>query len=124
MRLWKVVVLLNVALAIGIGLGHLRALRETRALRSEVERLWVEASRQDAQGWTARGIVRSAIPQLRVLFLTHEALPGLMEAMTMPFEVADPALLEGLAPGDLVRFTVRREGERLRVVALEKLERP
>ena len=39
MRLWKVVVLLNIALAVGVGLGHLRWAREVRALQDEVARL-------------------------------------------------------------------------------------
>jgi Cu/Ag efflux protein CusF len=123
-RLWKAVVLLNLALAVGFGLGHLRWAREVRALRAEVDRLRQEASRTAQQSWTARGIVRSLIPKLGAVFLTHEALPGLMDAMTMGFQVDDPALLEGLAPGDPVRFTVRRDGERLVVVAIEKVAAP
>jgi Cu/Ag efflux protein CusF len=123
-RLWKVVVLLNLALAVGFGLGHLRWAREVRTLRAEVDRLRLEASRATQQSWTARGIVRSMIPKLGAVFLTHEALPGLMDAMTMGFQVDDPALLDGLRPGDPVRFTLRRDGERLVVVAIEKVPAP
>ena len=39
MRLWKVLVLLNLALAVGIGLGYLRWAREVRSLQDEVVRL-------------------------------------------------------------------------------------
>jgi Cu/Ag efflux protein CusF len=124
MRLWKVLVLLNLALGVGIGLGYLRWAREVRNLQDEVDRLRAEAARPSAQSWTVRGIVRSLIPKLGAVFLTHEALPGLMDAMTMGFEADDPKLLDGLAPGDPVRFTVRREGEKLVLVAIEKVRTP
>jgi Cu/Ag efflux protein CusF len=56
--------------------------------------------------------------------VTHEAVPELMDAMTMGFEVADPRLLDGLQPGDAIRFTLRQDGQRLRIVAIEKETRP
>lgn len=124
MRLWKVVVLVNLALALGIGLGYLRWAREVRGLRDEIERLRTEAARPGPQSWTARGIVRSVVPKLGAIFLTHEALPGLMDAMTMGFETEDPKVLEGLAPGDFVRFTVRQDGEKLRLIMIEKTRTP
>jgi protein SCO1/2 len=36
----------------------------------------------------------------------HDDVVGFMEAMTMPFPVKDPALLQGLAPGDLIKATL------------------
>jgi Cu/Ag efflux protein CusF len=123
MRLWKVVVLLNVALVVGVGLGYLRWTREVRGLRDEVARLRAEATRPNPPSWMVRGIVRSVIPKLGSIFLTHEAMPGLMQGMTMGFEVEDPKILDGLAPGDPVRFTVRRDGDRLVLVTIEKLAR-
>jgi hypothetical protein len=42
----------------------------------------------------------------------------------MGFEAADEKLLDGLAPGDPVRFTVRKDGERLVLVTIEKLQVP
>ena len=69
--------------------------------------------------------MRSVIPRLGVVVLTHEAIPGLMTTgMTMDFEVYDPKVLDGLTSGDSVRFTVRLQGERLRVVTLEKIGNP
>ena len=124
MRLWKVIVLLNLALGLGIGLGYLRWAREVRALQDEVALLRAEAIRPGPSSWTVRGIVRSVIPKLGAIFLTHEAMPGLMEGMTMGFEVEDPKLLDGLAPGDPVRFTVRKDGERLVLVRIEKQRAP
>jgi Cu/Ag efflux protein CusF len=124
MRLWKVVLLLNVALAVGIGLGYLRWAREVRRLEDQVERLQADAARSSLSSWTVRGIVRAVMPQAGAVFLTHEAMPGLMEAMTMGFEAENPKLLNGLAPGDPVRFTVRKDGERLVLVSIAKLRAP
>ena len=124
MRLWKVVLLLNVALVLGMGLGYLRWAREVRRLEEQVERLQAEAARSGLSSWTVRGIVRAVVPQGGTVFLTHEAMPGLMEAMTMGFEAEDPTILNGLTPGDPVRFTVRKDGERLVLVSIEKLSAP
>jgi len=41
----------------------------------------------------------------RVVVIDHDPISGFMEAMVMPFHVDDPALLEGLDPGDEVRGT-------------------
>jgi len=124
MRLWKVVVLLNIALAVGVGLGYLRWAREVRSLQDEITRLRTETARPTPQSWTVRGIVRSVIPKLGAIFLTHEAMPGLMDAMTMGFETEDAKLLDGLVPGDAVRFTVRKDGARLILVTIDKLRAP
>ena len=124
MRLWKVVLLLNVTLAVGVGLGYLRWAREVGRLEEQIARLRADAARPELSSWTVRGIVRSLVPQSGAVFLTHEAMPGLMEAMTMGFQAEDPKVLNGLAPGDPVRFTVRRDGERLLLVWIEKLRAP
>jgi Cu/Ag efflux protein CusF len=124
MRLWKVVLLLNVALVMGAGLGYLRWAREVRRLEDQVERLRAEAARPSLSSWTVRGIVRVVVPQAGTVFLTHEAMPGLMEAMTMAFEAENAKILNGLTPGDPVRFTVRKDGDRLVLVSIEKLRTP
>jgi Cu/Ag efflux protein CusF len=122
MRVWKVVLLVDLALALGVGGGYLWWAREVRALRQELAtaRQAAEARQSTDRSWTVRGIVRVALPSQQALFITHETIPELMPGMTMGFEVADPKLLDGLAPGDPIRFTLRREGERLRVVAIER----
>ena len=82
MRLWKVILLLNIALGVGIGLGYLaRGQEPGGAGRAASGR-----GRPARALWTVRGIVRSVVAPLGAVFLTHEAMPGLMEAMTMAFE--------------------------------------
>ena len=41
-----------------------------------------------------------------MVIVDHQDIPGYMDAMTMGFTVIDPSLLERVAAGDMVRFTV------------------
>jgi Cu/Ag efflux protein CusF len=122
MRLWKAVLLANLALALGFGAGYLRWAREVRALRQELAspRETPAMPRAGPQSWVARGIVRLTLPDQGAVFLTHEAIPGLMDAMTMGFLVAEPGLLDGLEPGDRVVFTIEQRGPQLVLVRIER----
>lgn len=56
----------------------------------------------------------------RQVVVAHEEIKGLMGPMTMPFEVRDPTLLDGVVPGDRIyaRLMVEQDGswlERIRV---------
>ena len=42
--------------------------------------------------------------------VAHEEIPGVMEAMTMAFRLADPAEIEGLEPGTPIAFDWVVEG--------------
>jgi len=70
--------------------------------------------------FTFEGVVEVVEPEDGVVHIDHEAIPGLMEAMVMPFEPADPSLLEDVYPGDEVEGTLQVEldGEG-RIVAME-----
>jgi len=67
----------------------------------------------------ASGIVRAVRAEERQVTIEHGAIAGLMPAMTMSFDVADAALLAGLAPGQFVEFKIAREGDRFEIIALE-----
>lgn len=56
------------------------------------------------QVFTVKGVVRELRPEHREVVIRHEAIPGYMAAMTMPFTVRDPAELTGVEPGDTVQF--------------------
>lgn len=58
------------------------------------------------------GIVRAVDPVANRLTLDHGAIPGMMDAMRMDFDVADASMLDGLAPGDSVTFEVVQEGDK------------
>jgi Cu/Ag efflux protein CusF len=122
MRLYKVVLLVNLAVGVGFVFGSLWWVQEVGRLRREVASIKQGAGARPSadESWSARGVVRVVAPKLNRIFIDHGDIPGLMEAMTMAFEPEDPKLLNGLAPGDQVSFTVRKKGERLLLVAIEK----
>jgi protein SCO1/2 len=68
----------------------------------------------------AAGVVKGVEPELRQLLVDHEEIPGLMPAMTMNFDVADPALLAGLEPGQHIHFQLSFDGRVYRIVSVEK----
>lgn len=122
MRLYKVMLLVNLALGVGFLLGSLWWAQEVGRLRREVtaSRQGTNARPSAEGGWSAQGIVQVVAPEINRIFIDHGEIPGLMEAMTMAFEPEDPKLFQGLSPGDRVRFTLQRKGERLILVAIEK----
>jgi Cu/Ag efflux protein CusF len=63
-------------------------------------------------------------PEINRIFIDHAEIPGLMEAMTMAFEPEDPRLLNGVSPGDQVRFSLRQKGDRFILVEIEKSDSP
>src|ERR671924_1017709 len=122
MRLYKVVLLLNLAVGVGFLFGSLWWGQEVRRLRREVVSIGQGATARPSteESWSARGVVQLVAPEINRIFIDHGDIPGLMEAMTMAFEPEDPKILNGLAPGDQVSFTVRKKGERLLLVAIQK----
>jgi Cu/Ag efflux protein CusF len=122
MRLYKVVILVNVALATGFLLGYHWWSQENARLSRELR-----AARQSAPvpapgggTWNARGIYRGTVAEQNVIIVTHEEIPGVMGAMTMGFPLSDSKLSRGLSPGDRITFTLKADGNRLVVVALRK----
>jgi hypothetical protein len=132
MPVWQVVLALNLALAIGLGLGYVgwgrRAAtldREFEAARAHVERLERErdacagGARTGQQQWSGRGVVRAIYPQLVVI--THEEIRGLLPARTTGFRTAAPNLGESITVGDPVRFSVWGTGvDDATIVAVEQ----
>lgn len=121
MRLYKVVILVNLALGVGFVFGSLWWSREVGRLRREVElaRPITLTRPTGERRWSVRGIVRVVAPEINRIFIDHENIPGLMEAMTMTFEPADPTLLNGVTPGDRVRFTLQEQANRLILIGIE-----
>ena len=114
MRPYKVVIVVNVALAVGFLAGYLWQQSELERFRREGALASPPgAAAGTGRGASARGIVRDVRRATRDVLITHEPLTGIMGAMTMAFPAADPALLEGLAVGDRVRFTLETRQGRL-----------
>jgi Cu/Ag efflux protein CusF len=121
MRLWRVVLLINLALGVGLLFGYLAWGREVVRLGQELE----QAKRQQSvvgtqRTWQSRGVVRAVLAELNVVVLTHEELTGYMGPMTMGFRVHDPRLYEGLDIGDTVRFTLTGVPPNVEITALTK----
>jgi protein SCO1 len=62
------------------------------------------ARAEETRDFTVRGVVREAVPAKSQLIVKHEEIPGYMDAMTMPFQVRDPKILESVKAGDAVTF--------------------
>ena len=77
-----------------------------------------------ATRYQAKGLVVAEDPKAHTLTISHEAIPGFMEAMSMPFELRG----RSFAPGTTVTFTLVVEQRRswvedVRPVAFESSER-
>ena len=53
--------------------------------------------------------------------IAHDAIPNLqMDAMTMVFKAADPAMVKEVKPGDAVQFSADKVNGQLTVTEIEK----
>jgi protein SCO1 len=56
------------------------------------------------QIYTVKGVIKELEADGKTAVIRHEAIPGYMQAMTMPFEARDTNLLRGLQAGDTISF--------------------
>jgi Cu(I)/Ag(I) efflux system protein CusF len=80
------------------------------------------ASSSGAKGGQAvvgEGKVIAVVPASSEIVLTHGAIAGFMDAMTMGYPAQPASLLEGVQAGDTVRFTI--DTEQKAIVTLEKV---
>jgi Copper binding periplasmic protein CusF len=121
MRMWQAAILVNLALAVGLGFGYgawgrrLATLDgEIKTAQGQVEQLRREreacfaGGRVGEQLWEGRGIVRATYPKL--ILITHEEISGLLPARTTGFRLADSASHNEPHPGDPIRFWLRGAG--------------
>jgi protein SCO1/2 len=54
--------------------------------------------------FAVKGVVKKIEPENSRLIIAHEAIPGFMDAMTMPFRVKAPGILAGVQAGDSISF--------------------
>ncbi len=122
MRMWRVVILLNLAVGVGLLLGWLawgqqvpRLERRLREAQQSVVLIGVERT------WVVKGVVRALIPETRLIVVTHEEIPGYMPAaMTMGFKAATAKVFEQAKVGDVVRFTLKGVPPDVQVTAIER----
>lgn len=70
--------------------------------------------------YVGHGTVESVDRAERQAVIAHEAIPGLMDAMTMSFDVPDPAVLAKLEPGKQVLFELEVTKASFRIVGVRK----
>ena len=120
MRAWQAAVLLNLALVLGVGWGYaFWGLRTTR-LEQDLAAARAGATAGAERVWRVAGVVRAIVPEINVLVITHEDIPGYMPAMTMGFRAAAPAIHEAVAVGDAVRFTLQGVPPNVMITAIER----
>lgn len=59
-----------------------------------------------APEYSVTGMVLKVDQSHKTFVVSHQSIPGFMDAMIMPFNVGDPKELEGLVPGTMVEFTL------------------
>jgi protein SCO1/2 len=64
------------------------------------------ATSQNVKVYKLRGKVVSTNATKGEATLNHEAIPGFMDAMTMPYKLKDPSILGELHPGDVITADV------------------
>lgn len=74
-----------------------------------------------------RGMVLKIDPAQKTVVVSHDAVPDVMPAMTMPFVVREAGELNGLVPGAIVTFSLviekdRSHIEQVRVVRYQNVE--
>src|SRR4051812_45870139 len=57
---------------------------------------------EHVQEYVLKGEVRKVEKEAREVTLWHEAIPGFMEAMTMPFHIENSSILDDIRAGDQV----------------------
>jgi Cu/Ag efflux protein CusF len=67
----------------------------------------------------AEGEVIATVPNASQIVLEHGEIKGFMEPMTMGYRIDPPSLLEGLRPGDSIRFTI--DLQKRAIIAVEKV---
>jgi protein SCO1/2 len=76
------------------------------------------------QRYEMRGMVMKVAPDRTSMVVSHDAIPGVMAAMTMPFDVRDPKEMAAVSPGATVTFTLvlGEEGARAERIRVQRYE--
>jgi Cu/Ag efflux protein CusF len=119
MRAFTVVLVLDLALAVAGGAGWV--LWERATARAERARAAATGGEAGEREWRVAAVVRTALPDLGVLVVTHDDIPDVMPSMTMGFRTASPDVAVGVQAGDTVRLTLRGAPPRVVITAVERI---
>ena len=115
MQIWRVALLMNLALAVGLGAGYVAWGRKLAGVEAEIKAAEAQAGKlsreRDAcfaggragqQLWEGRGVVRAVYP--RLVLISHEEIPGMLPARTTSFRLSDSVDRALIRPGESIRF--------------------
>jgi Cu/Ag efflux protein CusF len=74
----------------------------------------------EVKTYSSTGVVQGFQSDGKVVVLKHEKIEGLMEGMTMGFELKDPALAKGIQKGDKVSFSLEVSADNMLLSAIKK----
>ena len=74
----------------------------------------------NAQTFSARGVVQEVQSDGHILVIKHDAIPGFMDAMTMPFKVKETEAGKALRRGDEISFQLHVAGDESWVDSFKK----
>ena len=74
-----------------------------------------------ATTYQTRGLVLRVDPPSSTLTVSHDAIPGYMGAMVMPFAVRDRSALQTVHPGDVIEFRLRPKASGTEIDRLKHL---
>jgi Cu/Ag efflux protein CusF len=77
-----------------------------------------------AETGTGQGKVVAVDAAAGEVTIDHGEIPGMMGAMTMSFVVSDPKLLDGIAAGQQVEFTLQHAAGKYTVTAIRPVGGP
>jgi len=69
-----------------------------------------EEDKNAERGYPMKGRILGTDPERNQVLVKHEAIPGVMRAMTMPFNV-DPAVLGGLMRDQVILGRIEKRGK-------------
>ena len=75
-----------------------------------------------ADSHSTTGVINHVENNGKTLVISHQEFPDFMGAMTMPFELLDPALSKGLKEGDQVEFTIQKTDNGYPIVKISRIE--
>jgi len=119
MAVWKVVLLIDLALALGVGGGYVWWGRNVDRLGRELAE--ARAAAAGPREFHAEGVIRAVLPEIGIVVITHDEIAGYMPAMTMGFRATSPKVYDAVEVGDAVRFTLSGVPPNLALTAIEKL---
>jgi len=80
------------------------------------------ASDSGEQVYHLRGKIVSTDPAHGIVVVDHQAIPGFMDAMTMPYPLKDPNIISDLHPGDVITADVLVSKTSTQTVLLDHID--